>query len=174
VAGYQVTSDLSIGLGLPFDIAEAMKKKYGNVSPDLITKSEDSTLNIENGHSVSYRDLCKIIQDRIEELLRLVLLEMPDSNYNSLAPAGLVLSGGGSKLVGIEALARTTLRIPCRVGQPMGVYGITDILHDPAQATGVGLLLWGVRNQGKPAWEASKKSGSFGGFMSLLKKFFGV
>jgi len=174
VAGYQVTSDLSIGLGLPFDIAEAMKKKYGNVSPDLITKSEDSTLNIENGHSVSYRDLCKIIQDRVEELLRLILLEMPDSNYNSLAPAGLVLSGGGAKLVGIEALARATLRIPCRVGQPMGVYGITDILHDPAQATGVGLLLWGVRNQGKPAWEASKKSGSFGGFMTLLKKFFGV
>jgi len=174
VAGYQVTSDLSIGLGLPFDIAEAMKKKYGNVSPDLITKSEDSTLNIENGHSVSYRDLCKIIQDRVEELLRLILLEMPDSNYNALAPAGLVLTGGGAKLVGLEALTRSTLRIPCRIGQPMGVYGITDILHDPANATGVGLLLWGVRNQGKPTWEASRKSGVFGGFVSVMKKFFGV
>jgi cell division protein FtsA len=174
VAGYQFTSDLSIGLGLPFDIAEAMKKKYGNVSPDLITKSEDSTLNIENGHSVSYRDLCKIVQDRSEELLRLILLEMPDSNYNALAPAGLVLSGGGSKLVGLEPLARATLRIPCRIGQPMGVYGITDILHDPANATGVGLLLWGVRNQGKPTWETSKKSGTFSGFVSVMKKFFGV
>ena len=174
VAGYQFTSDLSIGLGLPFDIAEAMKKKYGNVSPDLVTKTEESTLNIENGHSVSYRDLCGIIKDRMEELLRLVLLEMPDSNYSSLAPAGLVLSGGGSKLNGLEALAHSVIRIPTRVGQPMGVYGITDILHDPANATGVGLLLWGIRNQGKPTWETKTKSGIFSNFTGLLKKFFGV
>ncbi|MBM4452521.1 MAG: cell division protein FtsA, partial [Chloroflexi bacterium] len=87
VAGYQVTSDLSIGLGLPFEIAEAMKRKYGNVYPDVLAKSDDSNLNVENGHSVSYRDLCNIIKVRMEELLRLILLEMPDSNYASLAPA---------------------------------------------------------------------------------------
>ena len=173
VAGYQFTSDLSIGLGLPFDIAEAMKKKYGNVSPDVITKNEESTLNIENGHSVSYRDLCGIVKDRMEELLRLILLEMPDSNYNSLAPAGLVISGGGAKVAGLQSLARSVIRIPTRIGQPMGVYGITDILHDPANATGVGLLLWGIRNQDKPAWEAKRKSGIFNNFVGLMKKFMG-
>ena len=151
-----------------------MKKKYGNVSPELITKGEESTLNIENGHSVSYRELCGIIKDRMEELLRLILLEMPDSNYSSLAPAGLVLSGGGSKLAGIQPLAKSVIRIPTRLGQPMGVYGITDVLHDPANATGVGLLLWGVRNHDKPAWEAKRKSGVFGNFVGLLKKFIGA
>jgi cell division protein FtsA len=174
VAGYQFTSDLSIGLGLPFDIAEAMKKKYGNVSPELITKNDDSTLNIENGHSVSYRDLCGILKDRMEELLRLILLEMPDSNYNSLAPGGLVMTGGGSKMSGLAALSKSVIRIPTRVGQPMGVYGITDILHDPCHSTGVGLLLWGTRNQGKPAWEAKSKGGSLGNFVVLLKKFLGM
>ncbi|UCH50631.1 MAG: cell division protein FtsA [Chloroflexota bacterium] len=174
VAGYQVTSDLSIGLGLPFEIAEAMKRKYGNVYPDVLTKNEDSALNVENGHSVSYRDLCNIIKVRMEELLRLILLEMPDSNYASLAPAGLVLTGGGAKLAGLEALARTTIRTQTRIGEPMGVYGITDILHDPAHATGVGLLLWAANNQGKPAWETKKQSGVFGGFVGVLKKFFGI
>lgn len=174
VAGYQFTSDLSIGLGLPFDIAEAMKKKYGNVSPELITKNDDSTLNVENGHSVSYKDLCGILKDRMEELLRLILLEMPDSNYNSLAPAGLVMTGGGSKMAGLASLSKSTIRIPTRIGQPMGVYGITDILHDPCHSTGVGLLLWGVRNQGKPAWEAKAKGGALGNFVSLLKKFIGM
>jgi cell division protein FtsA len=174
VAGYQFTSDLSIGLGLPFDIAEAMKKKYGNVSPENITKNEDSTLNVENGHSVSYRDLCGIIRDRMEELLRLILLEMPDSNYNAIAPAGLVLTGGGAKVAGLQALAKSVIRIPTRIGQPMGVYGITDILHDPCHATGVGLLIWGVHNQGKPAWEAKNKSGPFGNFVSLFRKFIGI
>ena len=175
VAGYQVTSDLSIGLGLPFEIAEAMKRKYGNVYPDVLAKSDDSNLNVENGHSVSYRDLCNIIKVRMEELLRLILLEMPDSNYASLAPAGMILTGGGSKLAGLEALSHSTIRIQSRIGEPMGVYGITDILHDPAHATGVGLILWGVNNQGKPTWEYRNKNGnSFGGILGLLKKFFGM
>jgi cell division protein FtsA len=174
VAGYQVTSDLSIGLGLPFEIAEAMKKKYGNVYPEVLTKSKDSTLTVEDGHSVSYSELCDIIKSRMEELLRLILLEMPDSNYASLAPAGLVLTGGCSNLAGLEALSRQTIRIQTRIGEPMGVYGITDILHDPAHSTGVGLLLWGTRNHNRPAWEAQKKNGVFDGFMTLVKKFFGV
>jgi cell division protein FtsA len=174
VAGYQFTSDLSIGLGLPFEIAEAMKKKYGNVYPEVLTKSQESTLTVEDGHSVSYRELCNIIKVRMEELLRLILLEMPDSNYASLAPAGLVLTGGCSNLAGLEALAKQTIRIQSRIGEPMGVYGITDILHDPAHSTGVGLLLWGTRNHGRPAWESRKKNGVFSGLMSSLKKFFGV
>ena len=174
VAGYQVTSDLSIGLGLPFEIAEAMKKKYGNVYPEVLNKNQESTLTVEDGHSVSYRDLCNIIKVRMEELLRLILLEMPDSNYASIAPSGLVLTGGCSNLAGLESLAKQTIRIQTRVGDPMGVYGITDILHDPAHSTGVGLLLWGTRNHGKPTWEAKRKNGVLDGFMSLVKKFFGA
>ena len=174
VAGYQVTSDLSIGLGLPFEIAEAMKKKYGNVYPEVLNKNQESTLTVEDGHSVSYRDLCNIIKVRMEELLRLILLEMPDSNYASIAPAGLVLTGGCSNLAGLESLAKQTIRIQTRIGEPMGVYGITDILHDPAHSTGVGLMLWGTRNHGRTAWETQKKNGALDGFVSLLKKFFGV
>jgi len=174
VAGYQVTSDLSIGLGLPFEIAEAMKKKYGNVYPEVLSKNQESTLTVEDGHSVSYRDLCNIIKVRMEELLRLILLEMPDSNYASIAPSGLVLTGGCSNLAGLESLAKQTIRLQTRIGEPMGVYGITDILHDPAHSTGVGLLLWGTRNHGKPTWEAKKRNGVLDGFMSLVKKFFGA
>jgi cell division protein FtsA len=174
VAGYQVTSDLSIGLGLPFEIAEAMKKKYGNVYPEVLNKNQESTLTVEDGHSVSYRDLCNIIKVRMEELLRLILLEMPDSNYASIAPSGLVLTGGCSNLAGLESLAKQTIRLQTRIGEPMGVYGITDILHDPAHSTGVGLLLWGTRNHGKPTWEAKKRNGVLDGFMSLVKKFFGA
>jgi cell division protein FtsA len=174
VAGYQVTSDLSIGLGLPFEIAEAMKKKYGNVYPEVLSKNQESTLTVEDGHSVSYRDLCNIIKVRMEELLRLILLEMPDSNYASIAPSGLVLTGGCSNLAGLESLAKQTIRLQTRIGEPMGVYGITDILHDPAHSTGVGLLLWGTRNHGRPTWEAKRGNGALDGFMTLLKKFFGV
>ena len=85
------------------------------------------------------------------------------------------LTGGAAKVAGLEELARATLRIPIRIGQPMGVYGITDVLHDPSNATGVGLALWGVRHQGKPAWEdQTQKSGTLSGFVDVLKKFFGL
>ncbi len=173
VAGYQVTSDISIGLGLPFEVAEAMKKKYGNVTPEPDPRKEEITISVEDGHSISYRDLCNIIRVRMEELMRLILLEMPSSNYTSLAPSGLVLCGGTSNLPGLEALARSILRIPVRIGQPMGVYGITDVLHNPAYATSVGLLLWGIRNKGQPAWQAKRQGGIFGNFITLIRKFFG-
>ncbi|MEW6033669.1 MAG: cell division protein FtsA [Chloroflexota bacterium] len=152
VAGYQVTSDIALGLGLPFDIAESMKRKYGNVAPKVDGKDqEEATINIDNGHSVSYVELCNIMRARLEETLRLILLEMPTSDYLQLAPAGLVLTGGSSGVPGLQELAQETLRIPVRIGLPSGVYGITDVLNHPAYATGVGLLLWGIK--GTDAWQ---------------------
>ena len=146
VAGYQITRDIAIGLGLPFEVAEEMKKKYGSVAPVYETKKGDSLLS--NGHGVSHRDLCDIIRARVEELLRLIVLEMPNSEYEKLVPDGIVLTGGSSNLAGIEALGRNTLQLPVRVGVPSNIHGISDTLHDPAYATGVGLLLWGAKHRG--------------------------
>ena len=147
VAGYQVTRDISVGLGLPFDVAEEMKKRFGNVMPVVESKTETAALS-EDGHSVSFHDLCDIIRARMEEMIRLVLLELPLSDYKKLVPSGLVFTGGGSNLPGIEALSRETVPLPVRTGVPSGIYGIADALRDPAYATGVGLLLWATRHQG--------------------------
>jgi cell division protein FtsA len=147
VAGYQITRDIAIGLGLPFEIAEEMKKKYGSVAPVYETKKGDNLLS--NGHGVSHRDLCDIIRARVEELLRLIVLEMPNSEYEKLVPDGIVLTGGSANLAGIEALGRNTLQLPVRVGIPSNINGISDTLHDPAYATGVGLVLWGAKHRGK-------------------------
>ncbi len=155
VAGYQITRDVAIGLGLPFDVAEEMKKKYGSAMPVYETKEEVTSSIAEDGHGISHRDLCDIIRARVEEIIRLILLEMPRTEYEILVPAGLVLTGGSSNLSGIEALGRDTLRLPVRVGTPSGVYGITDILHDPAYATSVGLLLWGAKHEGRQNWQPS-------------------
>ena len=77
---------------------------------------------------------------------------MPRSEYETLVPAGLVLTGGSSNLSGIETLGRDILRLPVRVGVPTSIYGITDTLRDPAYATSVGLLLWGAKHEGKQVW----------------------
>jgi len=172
VAGYQVTSDISIGLGLPFNVAEKMKKSYGNVSTQVdIDKAPE--VGIENGHSASYRDLCDIIRSRMEELFELILLEMPTTDYRSLAPFGMVLTGGTANLTGLDELGRSVLRIPVRKGQPLdtSIYGITDILHDSAYATTVGLILWQARNKEGSMWQA-RKAGILGGFVSFIRRLF--
>jgi cell division protein FtsA len=144
VAGYQLTRDIAIGLGLPFDVAEEMKKKYGSVMPLYDTKI-DSDAMVGNGHRASYQDLCDILRARIEELLRLTILELPRSDFKSMIPGGLVLTGGSSNLSGLDALGRDMLKMPVRIGSPVNIEGISDSLRDPAYATGVGLLLWGAK-----------------------------
>jgi cell division protein FtsA len=168
VAGYQVTRDVAIGLGLPFDVAEEMKKRYGSVMPVYESKVDTPSPVAENGHGVSHQDVCDIIRARIEEILKLILLELPNSDFERLVPAGLVLTGGSSNLSGIEVLGRNILRLPVRVGNPTTIFGISDALRDPRYATGVGLLLWGAKHKGKNTWQRS----GFGlGLRRLLFRF---
>jgi len=149
-----------------------MKKKYGSVMPVYEGKLETPAALSQDGHGISYQDLCDIVRARVEEILKLILLEMPNSEYETLVPAGLVLTGGSSNLNGISALGADILRLPVRVGAPNDVYGIADVLRNPAYATSVGLLLWGTKHDGRKNW----KSGLFGGAIKRmafqLKKLF--
>jgi len=169
VAGYQLTRDVAIGLGLPFEVAEEMKRKYSNVMPVYETKMETPSTMAEDGHGVSYQDLCDIIRARVEEILRLILLEMPRTEYETLVPAGLVLTGGSSNLPGLETLGHEILRLPVRVGVPTNIGGITDVLRDPAYATGVGLLLWAAKREGRQSW---KSHGFLHRFISKIRNLF--
>jgi cell division protein FtsA len=152
VAGYQITRDVAIGLGLPFDVAEEMKKRYGSVMPVYESKLETPSAISEDGHGISYQDLCDIVRARVEEILRLILLELPHSEHEMLVPGGLVLTGGSSNLSGLDVLGQDILQLPVRVGTPINIHGITDALRDPAYATSVGLLLWGARHKGTGTW----------------------
>ena len=169
MAGYQLTRDVAIGLGLPFDVAEEMKKRYGSVMPVYETKAEAVSTISADGHGVSYQDLCDIVRARVEEITRLILLEMPRSDYEELVPAGLVFTGGSSNLAGIEALGRDILQLPVRVGVPTSLPGISDVLRDPAHATSVGLLLWGMKHEGRQLW---KSRGIMRRFIARIKSLF--
>lgn len=173
VAGYQLTRDVAIGLGLPFEIAEEMKKKYGSVLPVYEGTSDTAPAISQDGHGVSYQDLCDIIRARVEEIMKLILLEMPNSEYESLVPSGLVLTGGSSNLAGMATLGRDILRLPVRVGTPNDIYGIGDVLRDPAYATSVGLLLWGTKYEGKKSWRSNLFGGAVRRLATRLRRLFG-
>ncbi len=171
VAGYQMTRDIAIGLGLPFDVAEEMKKRYGSVMPIHEVRDEELEMISRDGHGVSYQELCDIVRARVDEILRLILLELPQSNYETIVPAGLVLTGGSSNLPGIDLLGREILRLPVRVGVPQRVGGINDMLGDPAYATAVGLVLWADKNR-NAAKKRSRFNFSFKNIINQLTRFF--
>ena len=156
VAGYQLTRDVAMGLGLPFDVAEDMKKRYASVMPVYEGKRQTPEEMLQDGHGVSYQDLCDIVRARIEEIVRLVMLELPQTEYEQLVPAGLVFTGGSSNLSGIDALARDMIHLPVRVGSPTNLAGIPESLRDPAYATAVGLVLWAAKNDTQPIWQSSR------------------
>ncbi len=154
VAGHTITRDISVGLGLSFELAEEMKKKYGDVTPTTREeRGEEDRMLTQDGHSISYKDLSQIINIRVDELLRLMVLELPHTDYAKLVPAGLVLTGGSANLPGIAELAENVTRLPARVGIPTNIYGVSDTLRDPAYATSVGLLIWKLRNRGTQSWQ---------------------
>ena len=159
VAGYQLTRDVAMGLGLPFDVAEDMKKRYASVMPVYEGKRQTPEEMLQDGHGVSYQDLCDIVRARIEEIVRLVMLELPQTEYEQLVPAGLVFTGGSSNLSGIDALARDMIRLPVRVGSPTNLPGIPESLRDPGLCYRRRLVLWAAKNDTQTAGLAKPPAG---------------
>jgi cell division protein FtsA len=150
VGGYNVTNDIALGLGIPFGIAEEMKMKHGDVKWTEEQSGDD--IVVEGGHSVSYSDLCQIIEARIGELFRLILLQMPQTDYGKATPTGLVITGGSCNLPNIAEFGCELTQLPVRIGIPLNLGDSVDILCDPAYATSIGLLYWQMKNGCSYSW----------------------
>ena len=157
VSGYQVTHDISIALQLPFELAEKIKRKHGSVASGLNIWQGDKAL-VQDGYNVAYKELSEVIKVRVEELLRLIMLELPGEDRHKMIPSGLVITGGCANLPGIAELAETVTHLPARAGIPARLDGVSDILQDPACATGVGLLLWQTKKRDKQDWRIREKA----------------
>jgi cell division protein FtsA len=91
--------------------------------------------------------LYEVIGPRYEELLTLVHNELTRSGYKELIAAGVVLTGGSSKMEGVIELAEEMFHVPVRLGETQFVKGLVDVVKNPIYATGVGLLLYSHYNR---------------------------
>ena len=87
------------------------------------------------------------MEPRYDELFTLIQAELRRSGYEDLIPAGIVLTGGTSKMEGAVELAEEIFHMPVRLGVPHSFKGLTDVVRNPIYATSVGLLLYGMRKQ---------------------------
>jgi cell division protein FtsA len=148
VGGNHVTNDLAIGLRTSLADAEAAKINYGHALPHLIPRDEVidiQPIGAERVQGVPRIYLAEIINPRATELIELIRVELERSGQSGLLPGGLVLTGGGAKLLGLPELAAEILDLPVRVGVPINVRGMSDKVAGPSFATAVGLLKWGAK-----------------------------
>lgn len=158
VGGYQITRDISIGLGLPFEVAEDIKLRYGDVSPIRDDGTYETGRTFECGHdTLSVDDLNDIIRARTDEIIRLVTMEIPQKDVSNYIPSGMVITGGCSNLGGISAMSKSINRLPVRIGMPVNLSGVSETLYNPAFSTSVGLMLWRARNNGAESPKVNSK-----------------
>ncbi|MEK6589064.1 MAG: cell division FtsA domain-containing protein, partial [Nitrospinota bacterium] len=96
---------------------------------------------------LSRQILSEIIEPRLEEMFNLVKREIHISGYSELIASGIVLTGGSAIMDGITDLAEKIFKLPVRKGFPKGIGGLVDVVNSPMYATGVGLILFGLKNR---------------------------
>jgi len=152
VGGENVTNDIAIGVRTSIDTAEKIKIEYGSVIPEDVNERETIDLSLISKidtQVVSKKQVVEIIQARYQEILILVKDELAKIHRDGMLPAGVILTGAGSKIPGLTDLAREVLNLPSQIGFPQNYDGVVDKIDDPAYATAIGLLIWGSRFEGR-------------------------
>jgi cell division protein FtsA len=150
IAGDQVTNDIAVALRTPTQAAEQIKLKYACALSSMVNTGEMievPSVGERAGRSLPRKVLAEVIEPRYDELFLLVQAELRRSGFEDLIAAGMVLTGGAAKLLGVTELAESVFRMPVRLGVPQYVNGLADVINNPIYATGVGLLLYGLEQQ---------------------------
>jgi cell division protein FtsA len=148
IAGDQVTNDIAVALRTPTQHAEDIKVQYACALTQLANNDESievPSVGDRPSRRLARQTLAEVVQPRYEELFTLVQAELRRSGYESLIAAGIVLTGGSSKMDGVIELAEEIFHMPVRLGIPQYVSGLSDVVKSPIYATGVGLLIFGKR-----------------------------
>ncbi|HSW88896.1 MAG TPA: cell division protein FtsA [Candidatus Saccharimonadales bacterium] len=158
VGARHITNDLAIGLRISLESAEKIKLFLSRPIRRIIThedlghegrekKAPDeidlTSLGLpEDLRKVSQKTLVDgIIRPRLNEIFTVVGMELKKSGWGGQTPAGIVITGGGAKTIGIQDSAKRTLAMPVRIGKPLDLKGIVDEAQDSSFATVIGLVM---------------------------------
>ncbi|MBI2609358.1 MAG: cell division protein FtsA [Deltaproteobacteria bacterium] len=150
LGGNHLTNDIAVGLRTPTAEAERIKCISGCALTSMVDKDETIEVPTVGGREpriVTRKVLAEILEPRVEEIFALVQREIIKSGYEELLASGIVITGGSTLLEGIPELAEYIFDLPVKRGLPQGIGGLTDVVNSPIYSTGVGLVLYGAKNQ---------------------------
>lgn len=171
LAGNHITHDISIGLRTPVEEAEKIKIRYGYCLPSRVKRDETIEVPSVGGKEprvLSRQTLTEIIEARVEEILTLVNDEIVRMGYEKLIASGVVLTGGSAMMEGMSELAEQIFNLPVRIGTPIGIGGLVDLVNSPIYATGVGLVLYGSKSKDQSRFKVGERN-IFGKVTSRMK-----
>ncbi len=144
IGSQMITNDIRIILCTSLDAAEQIKIEYGCVSSDqdMDLKIPVPSVSDKPDTETSKTIVSQIIAARINEIFDAIQKEINDSGYSNKIRAGLVFTGGGAKLDGIDNYAESFFKTPSRVGSPKSIKGLEDLRGKTRYSTAVGLLLY--------------------------------
>ena len=174
IAGDQVTNDIAMALRTPTQHAEEIKIRYACALTQLA--GADETIKVPSvgdrpPRDLSRQSLAEVVEPRYDELFTLIQAEIRRSGYEELVPAGVVLTGGTSKMEGAMELAEEIFHMPVRVGAPQYAQGLSEIIRNPIYATAVGLLIFGARDEQAGGHGRGGRLGT-AGFLDGVKEWF--
>ncbi|MCD4667389.1 MAG: cell division protein FtsA [Sulfurimonas sp.] len=144
VGSNHVTSDLSMALHTPLNIADSVKLSYGSLLTPTNDLIELPIIGDENNtHEVSLEVVHNVIFARVEETLMILSQFIENSGLKDQIGAGVILTGGFAKMEGIRDLAIATFgSMPVRIAKPKEMDGLFDNLRDPEFSSAVGLIMY--------------------------------
>lgn len=172
IAGDQVTNDIAVSMRTPTQYAEDIKLRYACALSQLA--NPDETIEVPSvgdrpPRRLARQTLAEIVEPRYEELFALIRDELRRSGFEEAIAAGVVLTGGSSKMEGAVELAEEIFHMPVRLGVPQHVNGLGDVVSNPIHSTGVGLLLYARAN----AFGTGRDRSMNGGFRNVLERMRG-
>ena len=174
IAGDQVTNDIAVSMRTPTQNAEDIKLRYACALSQLA--NPDETIEVPSvgdrpARRLARQTLAEIVEPRYEELFGLIHEELRRSGFEEVIAAGIVLTGGSSKMEGAIELAEEVFHVPVRLGMPSGVRGLAEVANNPIHSTGVGLLLYG-RDHSVPSSRSRVLSGNARSMLDRMRNWF--
>src|ERR1700687_1530749 len=148
VGGDHFTSDLSVGMCTPLAEAEKIKKSYGNAIVTLIPEGNEvevPSVGDRPSRLLPQRLVAEILEPRGRELFEMLRESLRHGGMFDVCLAGIVLTGGASRLPGIFDVAESVLRRSVRLSWPTPLARMPSTLSEPEFATVLGLVNYGQR-----------------------------
>src|SRR3989339_73322 len=151
IGSRHITNDLAIALRTSIDVAERVKIEHGSTAEIQDMRKKDmvdlSEILAEENYILPKKQLVRVIDARMQELIDMVGVEMKKIPRNGMLPAGVILSGGGSNLPGFATLVKDRLRLPVRIAIPLNIDGTGLLRGDPSYSVAAGLIAWGFEKE---------------------------
>ncbi|MBL4575708.1 MAG: rod shape-determining protein, partial [Opitutaceae bacterium] len=169
IGGDHFTNDLSVGLRLPTNQAENLKVRSGNAMVLVQDKKEKTWLNGDlaiGDRQISQKAIEQILSARTVELFEILKKTLGNQFKPESLGNGIVLTGGASRLPGIDEVASQVLGVPARTGESPA--WVMEELSEPEFSTVLGLLNYGLNYHG----EVSEKKQNSRGLLGRVKQIF--